>query len=128
MVTVSNIIFRIFSFFISILQLLNIDLTAKEITVELYTNPSSGYNWEYSMDEIGYLMLVDTSYKPDSGSAIAGVGGGTKSFTFRSIRSGTVNITFRYTKLEGFNKIVATEYIYTFDIAEDGTVTIVNIQ
>ena len=80
------------------------------------------------MDEIGYLVLVDTDYKADSGSAIAGVGGGTKSFTFRSIRSGTVNVTFSYTKPDGFDKIVATEYIYTFEIADDGTITIVNIQ
>lgn len=128
MATIFNAIARIFSFFIAIIQLLNIDFSSKEVTVELYTNPSSGYMWEYSADQIGYLMLVGTDYKSDSDSAIMGKGGGTKTFTFRAIRSGTVNITFRYVKLEGFSKIVATEYVYTYDIAEDGTVTLRCIQ
>lgn len=128
MSTVSNIIVKIFALFVSIIQLLNVDFTANEVSVELYTNPASGYTWEYSMDKIGYLTLVDTDYKSDSGSAIMGKGGGTKTFTFRAIRSGTVNITFQYTKLEGFSKIVATEYVYTYYIADDGTISLVNIQ
>ncbi|MBQ8210703.1 MAG: protease inhibitor I42 family protein [Clostridia bacterium] len=127
-VTIFNTFVRIISIFIALIQLLNIDLSANEVSVELYTNPSSGYKWEYSMDELGYLTLVSTDYNADSGSAITGKGGGTKTFTFRAIRSGTVNITFQYTKIEGFSKTVATEYVYTYDIAEDGTISLRSIQ
>lgn len=128
MTIIFDTIVRIFSFFIAIIQLLNIDFSSQTVSVELYTTPSSGYNWEYSMDNSGYMMLVSTDYKSDSGSAIPGKGGGTKTFTFRSIRSGTVNITFSYTKTEGFEKIVATEYVYTYYIDNDGNITLVNIQ
>lgn len=128
MAVIFDTIVRIFSFFMAFIQLLNIDFSAQTVDVELYATPSSGYSWEYSMDKVGYIMLVDTDYKSDTGSAIPGKGGGTKTFTFKSIRSGTVNITFQYTKLDGFSKIVATEYIYTYYIDSDGTITLVNIQ
>ena len=128
MVTIFSIFARILSFFMAFFQIFNIDIAKKEVTVELYTNPSSGYRWEYSTDEIGYMTLVSTDYTADPGSAITGKGGGTQTFTFRSIRSGTVNITFRYVKQEGLEKIVASEYVYTYDIADDGTITLVSIQ
>lgn len=128
MTVIFDTIVRIFSFFMAFIQLLNIDFSAQTVDVELYTTPSSGYNWEYSMDKAGYLMLVGTDYKPDTGSAIPGKGGGTKTFTFRAIRSGTVNITFSYTKTEGFDKVTATEYVYTYYIDKNGNITLVNIQ
>lgn len=128
MITVFNILLKIFTIFIAIISTLNIDTSANKTSVELYTNPASGYIWEYSMDKIGVMTLVDTDYSSDSGSILTGKGGGTKTFTFRSIQSGTVNITFRYIKYEGFEKIIATEYIYTYDVAENGTISLRCIQ
>ncbi len=128
MTAIFNVLLSIFMVFVALLSSLNLDTSTKETSVELYTNPASGYTWEYSMDKIGYLTLTETNYTSDSGSILKGKGGGTQTFTFISIRSGTVSITFRYVKYDGFEKIIASEYIYTYDIAEDGTVSLRSIQ
>ena len=75
------------------------------VTVELYTNPSSGYSWEYSYDRIDVLVLSDNRFVPDTSAILSG-GGGTQVFEFRALSSGTVNITFRY--VNKFDKTVAS--------------------
>lgn len=112
--------------FAALLSLFN--LNAPKTTVELYYNPASGYKWEYEMDKDGILSYSESHYSPDSGSALTGKGGGTQHYTFKVKGPGTVNITFRYYKYENAKKVVSSQYIYTYVVADDGTITLKNIQ
>ena len=95
------------------------------VTVELYTNPSSGYSWEYSYDRIDVLVLSDNRFVPDTSAILSG-GGGTQVFEFRALSSGTVNITFRY--VNKFDKTVASEYVYTYSVDDTGKITLLSTQ
>ncbi len=100
-------------------------LNKSTTTVELYTNPASGYSWEYSYDELGILVLSDSYYIPDSSAILSG-GGGTQNFKFTSLSSGTVNITFRY--VSKIDNSVASEYVYTYVVDYEGNITLQSIQ
>ena len=97
---------------------------AETVEIELYADPSSGYYWEHSYDKDGILLLSGTHYVPDT-SAIFSGGGGKQKYTFREIGSGTVNITFEYVKI-GSDE-VASKYVYTYNVADDGTITLINV-
>lgn len=93
-------------------------------TVELYANPASGYNWEYSYDKNGILTLTTNNYTPDLSSI--GSGGGTQEFTFKALASGTVNITFEYVKIQ--DGTVASKYVYTYHVDTNGNITLQGVQ
>ena len=95
------------------------------VTVELYTNPSSGYSWEYSYDRIDVLVLSDNRFVPDTSAILSG-GGGTQVFEFRALSSGTVNITFSY--VNKIDKTVASEYVYTYTVDDTGKITLQSTQ
>ena len=95
------------------------------VTVELYTNPSSGYSWEYSYDRIDVLVLSDNRFVPDTSAILSG-GGGTQVFEFRALSSGTVNITFSY--VNKIDKTVASKYIYTYTVDDTGKITLQSTQ
>ncbi len=124
------IIFTLLRVLVSLLlALVNIlGLQFNTTTVELYANPSSGYEWEYSMDEQGIMTLNDTHYSPDTASILTGKGGGTQYFTFRALNSGTVNITFEYVKYTGAERIVASTYVYTYIIDSHGGIALYQIR
>lgn len=126
MLSFLNLLRWIFSLFAALLSMFNINI--QKTTVEFYDNPTSGYVWEYEMDNASVVSLVESRYTPDSDSALSGKGGGTRYFTFEAISEGTVNITFRYKKHENDEIIVASEYIYQFTVDDDGTITQKNIE
>lgn len=126
MLSIFDLLRWILSLFAALLSIFN--LNVQKTTVELYCNPSSDYSWEYEMDKAGVLAYSESHYTPDSSSALSGKGGGTKHFTFRAVAPGTVNITFRYYKYDNFEKVVASQYIYTYIVDDDGTINLKNIQ
>lgn len=126
MVIIFTLLKVLVSFLLAFVNILGLQVNTT--TVELYANPSSGYEWEYSMDEQGVLTLNDTHYSPDTGSIINGKGGGTQYFTFRAVDSGTVNIKFEYVKYSGSERIVASTYIYTYIIDSYGGIALYSVQ
>lgn len=126
MIAVFNLLKWILTLLAAILSLFNFN--TPKTTVELYHNPSSGYRWEYDMDTSGVLSYSESHYTPDSGSALTGKGGGTQHYTFRAVGEGTVNITFSYYKYDNLKKVVASQYVYTYTVAQDGTITLKSIQ
>ncbi len=123
MATIFAYLKMLLAFLFAIVRLLGFGADTAE--VELYANPASGYYWEYSYDEYGVLMLANSHYLPDT-SAIFSGGGGTQKFTFREIGEGTVNITFEYTQVG--TKNVASRYVYTYQVDEDGEITLLNVE
>lgn len=123
-----TLIFSLLKFFVTIIlaitTLLGSAFKAKTVDVELYANPASGYSWEYSMDKTGVLSFAKNTYTPDSSAILSG-GGGTQEFTFRAVNEGTVNITFEY--VNNLNKSVASRYVYTYTVTDDGTILLKGI-
>jgi len=123
MTALFSLLRQLVAIMIAVISLLG--LNKSSTTVELYTNPASGYSWEYSFDETGILVLTKSYYIPDSSAILSG-GGGTQNFNFSAVESGTVNITFRYVnKIDGS---VASEYVYTYIVDDTGNITLQSLQ
>jgi predicted secreted protein len=124
MTALFSLLQQIVALIMSIISLLGLN-NKNIVTVELYTNPSSGYSWEYSYDRIDVLVLSDNRFAPDTSAILSG-GGGTQVFEFRALSSGTVNITFSY--VNKIDKSVASKYIYTYIVDDTGKITLQSIQ
>lgn len=124
MTALFSLLQQLVALMMAIISLLGLNNNKSTVTVELYTNPSSGYSWEYSYDRIDILVLDENRYIPDTSAILSN--GGTQVFSFRAINSGTVNITFRYV-----NKItdnVASEYVYTYVVDDAMNITLQSTQ
>ncbi len=126
MVIIFSLLKGLVSVILALMSILG--LQVNKTTVELYANPSSGYEWEYSFDEQGIMVLNDSHYSPDTASILSGKGGGTQYFTFRALDSGTVNITFEYVKYNGAQRIVASTYVYTYMVDSIGGIALYQVQ
>lgn len=112
-----------------LLAILNIfSFNFRTVSVDLYTNPSSGYTWECECDEEGILVLVDSHYSPDAATLFKGKGGGQRTFTFAALGSGTVKVKFDYVKIGDPSGKSVSQYIYTYSVDDDGNITLCNTQ
>ena len=118
-ITLLSILQQFVTFFIAIIAtIVNlIPLQSNTVSVELYANPDSGYQWEYEYDKTQILTLSSTYYTHDTSSILSNSGGGIQHFNFRPVGEGTVNITFSYVKYSGNRKIVASRYVYTYTVS-----------
>jgi predicted secreted protein len=66
-----------------------------EFTIELASNPTTGYQWEASWDD-EYVKLISQKYVPDP--ILFGIvgSGGTEIYTFKAIKKGQTEIRFSY--------------------------------
>ncbi len=126
MLSLFQILKRVFSIMFALFNLLN--LNAPKTDVELYSNPASGYTWDYEMDNVGILTCSDSRYTADKGSVLTGKGGGTQKFTFKSLSEGTVNITFTYYKYNGLKKEIASTYVYKYVVSADKSIKLISIE
>lgn len=112
----------------ALMNLFNFDTKPETVTVDLYANPSSGYVWEYDFDNDGILIMTESRYTPDAATVLQGRGGGTRTFKFRAVDSGTVRIKFNYVKTVGGKKQSVSQYIYTYDVDRDKKITLCSVQ
>lgn len=126
MMSVFSLLQWILTFFASIFSIFSFNTPKTE--VELYHNPSSGYRWEYEMDNEDILTFSESHYTPDKDSALSGKGGGTQHFTFKSKNEGTVSITFRYYKYDNGEKVVISQYIYSYSVNKNGEITLNSVK
>jgi sulfatase modifying factor 1 len=68
----------------------------EEFTVELASNPSTGYSWVLAGSLPSWLILVNDEYIPDPVPPGYVGGGGTEYWTFRATAAGTATLTFDY--------------------------------
>ena len=62
-------------------------------TIELKTNPTTGYDWVYA-DNNAMVKLQDETYKADNTGVIGS--GGTDYFTFKVLSAGNTSLDFSY--------------------------------
>lgn len=126
MTLIFGLLKAVVSILLAIINILGIQFNTTK--VELYENPASGYKWEYSFDQSGIITLNETHYTPDTDSILSGKGGGTRYFTFRALDSGNVRVTFEYVKYTDNQRIVASDYIYTYIVDDFGGITLHSIE
>ncbi|MCD7775018.1 MAG: protease inhibitor I42 family protein [Clostridiales bacterium] len=126
MIVMLNLMQRFIAFVTALLSLIGINTST--VTVDLYTNPSSGYEWEYEFDRSGVLTLSDSYYNRDPYSILSSSSGGTRYFVFKAVSPGTVNVTFRYVKVIDGTKYMASSYVYTYNVDSNGRITLLNVK
>ena len=112
----------------ALINLFNFNTNTETVSVDLYANLSSGYVWEYEFDNEGILIMTETKYTPDAATVLQGRGGGTRTFKFRAVDSGTVRIKFNYVKTVAGKKQSVSQYIYTYDVDKDKKITLCSVQ
>lgn len=64
------------------------------VTIALESNPTTGYQWEWSQKGAGSLRLTDNEYQGPSGELVGA--GGKQVFVFSAGNPGRVTLTFIY--------------------------------
>ena len=70
----------------------------KTATVELAGNPTTGYEWTYTISPDGVIKVVTDDYIQDDNAKDYDGVGGTYVFTFESVAEGEAEIVFEYAR------------------------------
>ena len=88
--------------------------------VQLYENPSTGYEWTYTMDQDGIIELVSTNTISDKEDVD---GAGYKLiYEFKGVTEGDVTVTFNYQSLWETDE-PDREKIYELHVNDSGCIT-----
>ena len=68
----------------------------KVFQIQLEGNPTTGYEWDYSMDKEGIVKEDSADYVQDSADEDIEGAGGTYIFKFSGVKEGDVTLTFTY--------------------------------
>lgn len=68
------------------------------ITIELDSNPSTGYIWTYTVSEEGIVQEVSSDFVSDSDSEELAGAPGKQVFVFRGEAAGEVDLSFTYAR------------------------------
>ncbi|MDR1800582.1 MAG: protease inhibitor I42 family protein [Lachnospiraceae bacterium] len=92
---------------------LDISVKAGEtFTISLDENPTTGYQWAYEISDEGVISPDADEYKDaDKGNVVGG--GGTRTLSFKGLKSGNATITLKYTRSWEENP---TDKILTYNI------------
>lgn len=86
-----------------------------QIKVTLDSNPSTGYRWVNMLTEGSLIVQIgDSEYVEDPGCGGADGCGGTETFIFGPVQSGTGAIKLYYTRSDGIEPI--DEFFVTIDV------------
>jgi len=74
----------------------SVKLEGNMATVELVGNPTTGYNWDYTMSPAGVVREVSSDYIPDKTDENVAGSGGKFVFTFEAVSAGEAELVFSY--------------------------------
>ncbi len=66
-------------------------------TIELETNPSTGYSWTYSITNNNVIQYISSEYIPPKDTTVVGASG-IQRFVFRGMSDGETSIKMKYEK------------------------------
>lgn len=89
--------------------------SGEEFTIELASNPTTGYQWEANWDD-EYITLIKKDYVPDPYLPGMVGSGGTEIYTFKALKPGQTNIGFDYIR-PWDNCLPVQRCIYTMKIS-----------
>ena len=76
----------------------DVDAEANDVSVTLRSNPTTGYEWSYTVSEEGILSEVSNEYESDDNpEGMVGVGG-SHNWLFEAVGPGDVTLSFSYSQ------------------------------
>ena len=85
----------------------------QEFVIALGSNPTTGYDWEVSLDET-ILELVEKTYKPEKTEQNVVGAGGVDYFRFKALKAGETEITIVYKR--SWEEEVIDQKVFTVNI------------
>jgi len=86
----------------------------QEFVIALGSNPTTGYGWQESYDEV-ILELVEKTYKPGEEAKGGVVGaGGVEHFRFKALKTGETEITIVYKR--AWEEEILEQKVFTINI------------
>jgi len=92
----------------------------KSLTLTLDENPTTGYNWAYTMAPEGILALDHDAFFSSQTSANVVGAGGQHTWTFKVLTMGCVRLTFRYYRPWEAPETAVETRVYAVNVGEDG--------
>lgn len=68
----------------------------KTTSIQLETNPTTGYSWNYDIEDNTIATITSEEYIPDQQADEIVGAGGTKIYTIQGLKEGTTSIEFKY--------------------------------
>jgi inhibitor of cysteine peptidase len=100
--------------------------TYKEtVEIDLESNPTTGYQWQYENDKEGIIKEVSNIYKEKDVSEEITGSGGTDVWIFEGLKEGSSQVTFNY--LRSWEKEVAETKTFIFTVDKERNITVEEI-
>jgi len=87
----------------------------KTVEIDLESNPTTGYQWQYDTKQDGIIKEVSKKYKKDDVPEGITGSGGIDIWTFEGIKKGSTEVTFKYLRPWEGEAIKTRNFIFTVD-------------
>ena len=87
----------------------------KTVEIDLESNPTTGYQWQYDTNEDSIIKEVSKVYKKDDVQEGITGSGGTDIWTFEGLKEGSTEVTFKYLRPWEGEAIKTRIFIFTVD-------------
>lgn len=95
--------------------------STRNLKIELDSNPTTGYSWDWRQDGPGSLALVEDSFKGPS-TSIPGAGG-KQTFIFSGGDPGRVTLTFTYARpWEPSSLVPVDTKVFHYEVDSNGNI------
>lgn len=98
------------------------ETNTKMATITLYENPSTGYEWKYTMDKSGIVELESKDFKADPVEPDVTGLGGQMIWNFKGVKEGETKVTFKYSRGEA--EEASKTKVYTLKVDKNLNVTV----
>lgn len=87
----------------------------KTLEIDLESNPTTGYQWQYDINEDGIIKEVSKNYKKDDVPEGITGSGGTDIWTFEGVKEGSTEVIFKYLRPWEGEAIKTKIFVFTVD-------------
>jgi predicted secreted protein len=91
------------------------EIGKKIVEIDLESNPTTGYEWKYDIDNEGIIKQVSKVYKQDEAEKGILGSGGKDIWTFEGIKEGSTQVTFKYLRSWEGEVVKTKTFIFTVD-------------
>ncbi len=105
-----------------------VDLGGNDVTIALAGNPTTGFDWSYTLSEDGILSEVSNQYAPDANPMELVGAGGIHTWIFEAVAPGDVTATFTYKQPWDTDAAAAETKAFTFHVDADKKVTLEGVK
>lgn len=97
-------------------------------TLKLTANPTTGYDWQYKVENEALLAVEELGYAQDGGAGNAVGAGGEYSFALKGLAKGATIVTFTYSRAWDAENTTLCTLVYQVETDGDGDVEVYGCQ